>query len=805
MPSFTILGQKDSPRPGRPLILITIVAVDGDTCYFSSASSLGLPYLDYNGNHYQTRVMDQTVDAIQAMSSLGLDIPPSATIKLADADASVRNTHSNPHPWRGASVSLTYVAWDVAANQFSTDAFIWQFLGGGMSWKAGILSLKCGSRANFQRVKVPAVPVSRLCPYVFPSTAAQRRAGLFDRTSIYFQCGHSPDIASVDAASFLGVGLNDATSGGTYTGHGFNGSTVDSYVIIISAVGATDHFQWLSTGTGLSSPVAITGAAQALTDGVTVTFGAVTGHALNDSWTIVGATPIGNTTTANLTNPDGSPLTDGSGVYVTCDKTRSCGNRTNDLTQGCMARNGNYSGNPAAATVTVSDGDITRDQAGRATGRFGGITWVPSQQKVEGRQYTTGAWLTLFNQSNDAIFGSYWHQVYGEQLVPCRVVNTSTFPNITKGEAVICFAPDGQVNIDEVIGVEINGVIVPMNNPSDPNFSCYWINQGGRNGAVSPAAGYGGSGDCYGSLACIGFTVPYELAGPGQTPTVNVLTQAAPIATVEIVSGVPTIPYRIASCNPVWQLLDLIQYGNYTFADCDLVSFANAAAICDANINFIDQNGASASHSRFRSMFLLNGDQRTVLATVLTGLRNNCGLLLVPNSASGLLQVFIEGTLADQQPSPVAGSNDNTPVASVQADGTAANGYYAYVFTEADIESGSLSVSTLDTVDVPNKVFMQFQDENNQWQTDSISIIDPDAYAAAGNQEIDSQTSILGICNFDQAQRRGNVILAKGNRGNDRDDADGTEILDFVTTMKGIHLTSRPGLICAISSQQLGW
>lgn len=715
--SFSILGQKDSPRPGRPVILVTIVSVDGDTSYYSTASSLGQPYLSYGGNHYQTRVLDQTIDEIQAMSQLGLDIPPAATIKLADSDVFIRTNHSNPHPWRGAQVTLTYVAWDVAANAFSTDAFTWSFLGGGMNWKAGVLSLKCGSRANFQRVKVPAVPISRLCPYVFPQTSAQRFAALNDKTSIYYQCGYSPD----------------------------------------------------QTNT-------------------------------------TGEIPVGNTTTANLVNPDGSQLTDASGIYVMCDKARSCGNRTTNTTQGCMARLGNYSGTPVAAgSNTVADGDITRDQSGRATGRSGGITWVPFQQKVQGNQYTTSTWVTLFNQSNDAIFGGYWNQVYGEQLVPAKVVNTSVFPNITKGEAVVCFAPDGQINVDSAIGVEINGVIVPQNNPNDPNFSWYWINQGGRNGAVSPAAGYGGSGDPYGSLACIGFTVPYELAAPGQIPTVMVLTQAPPIATFELVSGVPTPFYVGACCNPVWQLLDLLQYGDYTFAEVDLFSFIDAAAICDANINFTDQNGNTSTHSRFRSMIVLNGDQRLVLAQAITGLRNNCGIVLVPNSASGLLQVFIEGTLADQQPAPVSGSNYNTGVASLHADNTSGTGYYAYLFTEADIETDSLSVSTLDTQDVPNKVFAQFQDESNKWQTDSSSIIDPDGYVAAGNQEIDDQSSVLGLCNFDEIQRYGNRKLSKSLRGNDRDDADGTEYLEFVTTMKGIHLTSRPGLICGLSYQQLGW
>lgn len=89
----------------------------------------------------------------------------------------------------------------------------------------------------------------------------------------------------VVAAAFTGTGLDDATSGGTYTGEGLS-----SFVVEIDGTGTPDTFRWSKDGgaTWEASAVAITGAAQALALGVTVAFGATTGHTVGDAWTFTG-------------------------------------------------------------------------------------------------------------------------------------------------------------------------------------------------------------------------------------------------------------------------------------------------------------------------------------------------------------------------------------------------------------------------------------------------------------------------------------------------------------------------------------
>jgi len=78
-----------------------------------------------------------------------------------------------------------------------------------------------------------------------------------------------------------GSGLDDATAGGDYTG-----DTDAVFTVEIDATGTPDTFEWKKDGAGGASTVSIDGTAQTLSDGITVTFAATTGHTLGDVWTI---------------------------------------------------------------------------------------------------------------------------------------------------------------------------------------------------------------------------------------------------------------------------------------------------------------------------------------------------------------------------------------------------------------------------------------------------------------------------------------------------------------------------------------
>lgn len=82
---------------------------------------------------------------------------------------------------------------------------------------------------------------------------------------------------------FNGTGLDDMSTGGAYN-EASGGVTV--FTVWIDATGTPDTFKWSKNGGSYTTTVAITGAAQTLSDGVTITFAATTGHTLADKWHI---------------------------------------------------------------------------------------------------------------------------------------------------------------------------------------------------------------------------------------------------------------------------------------------------------------------------------------------------------------------------------------------------------------------------------------------------------------------------------------------------------------------------------------
>ncbi len=89
-------------------------------------------------------------------------------------------------------------------------------------------------------------------------------------------------VAHIEPARFQGGTLNDADSAGT-----FIGVVKADFLVKISTADATDKFQFSTdNGQNWSVETAVTGAAQALEDGVTITFAATTGHAVDDQWNL---------------------------------------------------------------------------------------------------------------------------------------------------------------------------------------------------------------------------------------------------------------------------------------------------------------------------------------------------------------------------------------------------------------------------------------------------------------------------------------------------------------------------------------
>ncbi|MCE5309632.1 MAG: hypothetical protein LLG20_18515 [Acidobacteriales bacterium] len=105
-----------------------------------------------------------------------------------------------------------------------------------------------------------------------------------NRENFYHRMEIDADLGGISKAVYVPTGpaaLNDAVSGGTYTG-----TASTTFTVQIDAAGTPDTFKWRKSGGAWTAGVAITGATQTLSDGVTVRFYATTGHAVGDAWTI---------------------------------------------------------------------------------------------------------------------------------------------------------------------------------------------------------------------------------------------------------------------------------------------------------------------------------------------------------------------------------------------------------------------------------------------------------------------------------------------------------------------------------------
>jgi len=506
----------------------------------------------------------------------------------------------------------------------------------------------------------------------------------------------------------------------------------------------------------------------------------------------------GNTTTANATDPQRNVIADGAGIYIACNYTKA----------DCVAR-----------------GMYSQDSSDRATGRFKGIQWSPDNREVQATNYVKGK-VTVFRARNEAIYNRPYPLVDGAQWIKNPIIaNVLGDGNATRMEVVLCSGDIGHDGVDVVV---VNGILIPPNAQvgTDPlerwNFldsltdatASVSTHTGGRNGIATADLGYNSLGDPYGGLATIEIVVYSDLAASNSIPSVQVRLKQGTFLVTYTGSG-PYTRVLARTTNYAWTLYDKLIWANYSFQELDTASFVAEAAYCDAPVSYIDLNGNAQTHARFICQQAIEeqGKANEIIQAMLRG----CNGQLIPNSDTGLLQFFIRKTLADQQPAPVPGSNYDTPVLSVHADNTVADGvgdngsaYVAYLIDDAVILQDGKGQPQMEgpyalaNAQSPNSISFGFQDADNGFQDDSISVVDPDDVARAagyqlGGAQIPAGYTVRGVSSFDQGIRTCNVILAENFRGNPWLDTRGTYFWQPTTTHRLAHL--RVGHICLLRFQ----
>ena len=186
--------------------------------------------------------------------------------------------------------------------------------------------------------------------------------------------------------------------------------------------------------------------------------------------------------------------------------------------------------------------------------------------------------------------------------------------------------------------------------------------------------------------------------------------------------------------------------------------------------------------------------RRRSAADLIRGVRNSARLFLT-YGAEGQLEVQVENSMALQQPEKAPWSNASEPLdggwpSYEFGDGTSGTtGILRRANGEASVRVWSRSIA-----DTPNRYTVEFQDAFNEYQQDSVSLVDVDDTARTG-QEIQATMAALGIPNYDQAARVLKCCLDRSIYGN--------TYIEFESSVRALGL--RPGDLIAVTYLKEGF
>jgi hypothetical protein len=424
-----------------------------------------------------------------------------------------------------------------------------------------------------------------------------------------------------------------------------------------------------------------------------------------------------------------------------------------------------------------------QDAKGNATARFGGFQFLPATSLVRSAGSAQRFWSQAVDgraRTNDAV-----PLVYGTVRYPAPVIWAWS-----DGNFLICEALLGTGPIQGVSRLWANGIELPLAVPGTDMSATGWydvLTTGSRNGTFDPnftdSQGEPIS-DPHGSLAAVSVHVPARLVSSNSLPTIEVLAQGAVLQRYDG-QGKPLDTFFTS--NPAWILFDMLMRSGWQTTDIDIPSFANAAAALDEVVTVSNGTGSTVMEARaaFNSAVL---DRKPAIDAI-RGLRQSAELLLRLNE-QGQINLIVEGSLSNQQPTQSDHTNATSPLnggwPSFEAKDGTTSSCTILANEGSDID---LRLFCQPTSETPNRLTVEYQDSRNDYQNGSLSLVDLDDVSRAGS-EIPGIFRGLGIPSQSQAER----VLSKELARN----VDGNLFAEFSTTVKGLGM--QPGDIIAITS-----
>ncbi|MEO8660915.1 MAG: phage tail protein [Bryobacteraceae bacterium] len=432
-------------------------------------------------------------------------------------------------------------------------------------------------------------------------------------------------------------------------------------------------------------------------------------------------------------------------------------------------------------------GMFDTDKSGNTTRRFGGIEFVPSDINV--RSYGDKASHISGAVENQARYNDCVPILYGTAWYEPPIVFARNDGNLTRLEVLL-----GSGEIEEVLKIVVNDIEIPIGVDGTNMTGTGWFNvvsAGGRvggfnldftDGAGSPL------GDPYGSMAYASVVVPNAINDGKSLPQIKVLAKGLKLPQYGA-SG--DLTQEAFSNNPAWVLLDVFRRSGWALQDINLSSFKASADFCALPVSATDPHGNQTEVPSYQCNLVLQ--RRRSAGDVVRGIRIASGLI-VRLGIDGKLEILPESAIAKQQPVKAPSSNSLEPLNGgwpAYDFGDGSNGYSG-ILRRANGEPAIRfwSRSNADTV---NRFSTEFQDELNEYQQDSLSLVDLDDVSRVG-QEINSSFLALGLPNFSQAGRGMETELLKSVEGN--------RFVDFETSVRALGLL--PGDLIAITYAKEG-
>ncbi len=190
------LTAKEQLNADTPLFFFDCTLADGSMQYWSSRT------ITWNGNQYEGRVTRQSQFEAQLTTDTQIGGPPKLSFELANADSQLSEIEQQTG-FKGAQLIVQAVFFNLATGLPTSDSAV--VFRGLMNPPDTITEntfrVSAMNRISMQRTVIPNVRVERMCPWQFPTTAAQRLLAVDGgaaqgQYNLFYRCGYSPDQAN---------------------------------------------------------------------------------------------------------------------------------------------------------------------------------------------------------------------------------------------------------------------------------------------------------------------------------------------------------------------------------------------------------------------------------------------------------------------------------------------------------------------------------------------------------------------------------------------------------------------------------